>query len=423
MKRLSQLIVATMLALSLAGGAIAQEDGEKKKQQTIGERVYKRLEQAHAALGEKQYADVVTKLRQMEDMPLNDYERALVYQTYGFLYAEQGQYGQALQYFERCLALDALPDPAQQGMLFSLAGLYSAEGKYRKTIETMQRWLPNEPDPRPDAFIMLAAAHAELNEYPQAKPWVEKAIAKSDKPKENWYQLLVAIQFELKQYSEAAQTLRRMVGYWPDKLTYWEMLSGAYQQTGQDLQATSAMNLAYRKGLVGSQSKILNLVRMMLFIEDPFQAAQLLEKEMNAGVIEATQKNLELLLSAWTAAKEFDKAIAVIDRLAPMTGDGNYYLQKAQLYAERTAWAEVIPAAEQAIARGGLKKPGAPWLLKGMSEAELGQLSKAIDSLTQAKNIGDRIIRAQADGWIQYVGEQQKARVKIATSNDDAAAE
>ncbi len=415
---LFRYFAAAFIAASLlATPVVAQEEEKKeKKQQTITERAYKRLEQAHAALGEKNYEEVLTKLKQMEQLNLNDYERALMYQTYGFLYADQAQYGRAIEYFERCLSLESLPDTAQQGMLFSLAGLYSAEARYQKTIDTMLRWLPNEPDPSGDALIMLAAAYSQLQRYNEALPWVEKAIAKAPEPKESWYQLLVAIHFENKSYRSAAGALRKMAGYWPDKLSYWEMLSGAYQQLGDDVEAAAAMRLAYRKGLLSdSESKLLNLARMSMFVEDPYQGAVMIEKEMSAGRIERTQKNLELLLSAWTAAKEFEKAIGVIDQLAPMTGDGEYYLQKAQLYAERTDWAEVVPAAEQAIARGGLKKPGDPWILKGMAEAELGRFRDAIDSLTEAKKFGGNISR-QAEGWIQFVNDRMQIKGNASAS-------
>jgi len=402
-----RLLTAALTACLLLTNPVWAEDEEPKQQQTISERAYKRLEQAHAALGEKNYAEVRTKLQQMEQLKLNDYERALMYQTYGFLHADQSQYGQSIEYFERCLALRALPDTAQQGMLFSLAGLYSAEGQFNKTIETMMRWLPNEPDPSSDAFIMLAAAYAELQRYGDALPWVEKAIAKSDTPRESWYQLLIAIQFEMQSYKSAATTLRRMVAFWPDKLSYWEMLSGAYQQLGNDLEAAAAMKLAYRRGMIESESKLVNLARMMMFVEDPYQGAKMLETEMQRGRIPRTQKNLELLLSAWTASKEFEKAIGVIDEVAPMTGDGAYYLQKSQLYAERNAWDEVVRAAEQAIARGGLRKPGAPWILKGMAEAELGRFKDAIDSLTEAKKYDEKIKR-QAEGWLQFVNDRMQ---------------
>ena len=76
MKKLQILLIA--LAVAVAAPVWAQEEGEQKKQQTIGERAFKRLEQAHGALGEKRYADVENRLQQMEQMPLNDYEKALI---------------------------------------------------------------------------------------------------------------------------------------------------------------------------------------------------------------------------------------------------------------------------------------------------------------------------------------------------------
>ncbi|MBT8136337.1 MAG: hypothetical protein KJO54_04895 [Gammaproteobacteria bacterium] len=405
--------IALGAALMLIANPAPARDtaGNPGSQQTIGERAYKRLEQAHTALGEKKYSEALARLQQMEELDLNDYERALVYQTYGFLGVEQGQYGSAIEYFERCLSLEALPDTAQQGMLYSLAGLYSAEGRQQMTIDTLMRWLPNEPAPSPDAYIMLAAAHAELGQYPAALPWVEKAVAGARQPKESWFQLLVAVYFETRDYSGAATALRQMIALWPDKPGYWENLSGAYQQLGSDVEAVATMKLAWRRDLLKTESKLLNLARMMMYVEDPYQAGSLLDAEMQRGRVARNRQNLELLLRAWTGAKEFDNAISVIDQLAPMTGDGEYYLRKAQLYAERANWELVVPAAEQAIARGGLRKAGAPWILKGMAEAELGRFKDAIDSLTEAKKYGDNF-RRQAEGWLQFVNDRMQVAAR-----------
>ncbi len=106
--------------------------------------------------------------------------------------------------FEACLALDALPSAAQQGMLYSLASLYMAQEQFQKTIDTLKRWLVNEKDPKPDAFIMMASSYASMNDYRNALPWAKRAVDASPEPKENWYQLLVAIHFELQQYGDAA---------------------------------------------------------------------------------------------------------------------------------------------------------------------------------------------------------------------------
>ena len=210
-----------------------------------------------------------------------------------------------------------------------------------------------------------------------------------------------------------------MVSRWPDKVKYWDLLSGAYQEKGEDKNALAAMMLAYQKGLVTEEKKLLNLVRFNLFLDIPYDGGKLLEKELAAGRVEPTQKNLELLLQAWTTAKEFDRAIAVIDRIAPITDSGDYIMQKAQLYNEKAEWDSVVAAAAAAVDKGNLKRPGEAYLLRGLALAELGRYDDAIDVLKEAKNVARRLpkqkdrdrIRKQADAWIEYVSDRKKVRV------------
>lgn len=168
--------------------------------------------------------------------------------------------------------------------------------------------------------------------------------------------------------------------------------------------------LAYEKGLVTEERRLLNLVRMHLFLDLPYEAGKLLEKELQARRIEATQKNLELLLNSWTQAREFGKAIEVIDRIAPMTDSGDYYIEKAKMYSEKSDWENVVTAARQAIEKGNLKKPGGAYLLMGMAQAELQDYQGALDSLGQAKKFDDDT-RRQAEGWIDYVNDRKQIAV------------
>jgi tetratricopeptide (TPR) repeat protein len=202
-----------------------------------------------------------------------------------------------------------------------------------------------------------------------------------------------------------------MIAKWPEKLKYWEMLSGAYQEQQKDLDALAALMVAYRKGLLyevaGDQieKKILNIVRMNIFVEVPFVAGEILEKEMAAGRIKADEKNLGLLLNAWTQAREFDRAVATIDRLAPMKPDGELFLQKAQLLAEKSDWAGTIEAARQAIEKGNLKKPGGAYLLIGIAANEMKDWQQALDALKEARKY-DENTRRQASDWIKFVEDR-----------------
>jgi tetratricopeptide (TPR) repeat protein len=422
--KLASIGILGLSLLVLDTPASAQEETKcepgavdrKERASLIGERTFRRMSAISELIGNQEYNEALKALRALDKPSLNDYESAMVNQYLGYVYTGQGKYTESIPYFEKALQLDALPNAGHFGLMYSLAQLYAGEGQHQKTVDLMLQYLEFQCDPPPQAFIALASSYANLKQYDQALPWVQKAIEKAgDKAQESWYQLELAIYFDKGDYPSAARLLRSVLTRWPDKLKYWEMLSGAYQEQNKDLEALAALMVAYRKGLFEEVSptlsaeqrekKLLNIVRMNLFVEVPFNGGEILEREMEAGRIQRTEKNLELLLSAWTAAREFDKAVATIDRLAPMKPDGEMYLQKAQLLAEKSDWSGTIDAARQAISKGGLKSPGGAYLLIGIAANELQDFQQAIEALKEARKFDEKS-RRQASDWIKFVEDR-----------------
>ena len=414
-------IIAGLTLTACLGGwtviAVAQDPGvvphgikeRDPVQALMSERTFKRLASIHESLGARKYQEVVDKLKVLEKARLSNYEDALIVQTYGFVYAQQGDYPRGIQYFEQAIALDALPNAAQQGMLFSLASLLTGEQQFQKSIDTLIEWFAYELDPNALSYILMATNYVEMERYREALPYVRTAIAtNTSKPNQSWYQLEAAIHFELSDYAAAAATMRAMLTHWPDKLQFWETLAGAYQEQKKDWDALATLTLAYQKGLITDEKKLLNIARLNIFLEDPYTAGRLLEKEMQAGHVARTQKNLELLLTAWKGSREFEAAIAVIDQIAPMTRDGEYDLEKAQLYSERNMWEETISAALRAIDRGGLKRPGTAHVVLGQAYTEIQQYRKALDAFALAQRY-DNNSRKIARGWIDYVRDRMNA--------------
>lgn len=413
----------------IAGNAQAAEEAgkcegqqaieRKEKGSLIGERTYRRISAIHEQMGNEQYGEAAKGLNALSNANLNDYERAKVNETFGYVYAAQGKFSQAIPYFQKALDSDALTNASHFGLMYSLAQLYAGQDEHQRTIDLMLEYLKFQCEPPAQAYIALAASYSSLNQYDQALPYVQKAIAiAGDKAQESWYLLELAIYFEKKDYPAATRLLTGMVAKWPEKLKYWEMLSGSYQERRMDIDALATLMVAYEAGLLDDTSatmneqqrerKLLNIVRMNLFVEVPYVAGRTLEQEMASGRIQTTQKNLELLLSAWTSAREFDKAIATIDRLAPLKDDGELYMQKAQLLAEKSEWQGSIDAARQALEKGGLKTPGGAYLLIGISANEMRDFAQALDALKEARNYDDKT-RRQAGDWIKFVEERQQA--------------
>ena len=375
------------------------------------EPVYRRLSAIHELMGEGDNAEALQRsMAMLENTRMNPYERALVLQAVGFIHANENRIEKAIEFFEKSLAEDALPTQAQQGMLYSLASLYAAESKFRKAIETAREWFKYEAEPKADAYMLIGSSFAQLEEYKNAEPYVERAIEKSDKPKEPWYQLLLAIRFETKQLPKAIPLLREMIQIWPEQRRYWETLSGAHMQLNQDQDALSTMMVAYHKGLITEQEKILSLVRLNMFLDIPFTAGQILDEAMAAGTVERNKKHLELLEQAWTAAQEYDRALQVMTELGDLTGDPAYAINQAKVYNELTRWDDVIAAANRALEQGYDDK-GEAYLLIGTAYSELGRFQDSLAAFKRAEDAGDADQRRDARAWIGFVND----RIKIAS--------
>jgi len=402
-------------ATPAAGGS---GEGQREEHPVImSEAVYKRLSTIHELLGRQDIAEALERLASLERQRLSPYETALVMQAYGYAYIGQDRNDLAVEYFEKTLALDALPGLAQQGMLYSLAGLYASMQRHADALRVLSEWFEHQADPVPDAHVLMASCYYELGRFEEALVSVTEANETQRRlgvpPVESWYQLQLAILFELGKLKQAAVLLRQMIALWPDRPEYWKNISAMYSRLEMDEEALAFLNLAHASGRLTREDDLLFLVRLHLFLDQPFQGGVLLESELAAGRVGRDQNNLELLLQAWEAAREYPRAVAVLEQLANMEGTGRFVLDKAQLLARQAAWPEAAEAVRLAIDRGGLADPAEAWLLLGMALAEDQRYEEAGQALRKARNDGSEEQSRRALGWLEYIKERRELRAGL----------
>jgi tetratricopeptide (TPR) repeat protein len=415
--RLALLVLCA--AVGLAGHlqpAHAQESAAPRADTTrkepgvmMSERAFRRFEAITTAYEEARYADALAAAEAYLQAELNEYERAMGEQITGYILIALDRLDEAVPRFQRAIELDALPNSAHFGMMRSLAQLYATREQWRRSLDMMAEYLRYQPEPTAEDRILVAQNHVQLGQHREALPWVRGAIKDAGADaQENWYQLELAIHFELGDHRAALPVLKAMVARWPDRLRYWEYLAGAHQELGQDADALAALMAAYNGGLVEEEAKLLNLVRMNLYLDSPYQGGVILARALEAGQVEARAANLQLLLQAWTAAREFERAARVIDRLAPLTGDGELFLQQARLMMEQNEWQATLEAARKALELGNLSQPGNAWLLVGIALMELEQLQESRRAFQQAQEFGVDA-RRQAREWQRFVEDRIEA--------------
>ncbi|MCK5355134.1 MAG: tetratricopeptide repeat protein, partial [Methyloprofundus sp.] len=318
------------------------------------------------------------------------------------VYALENQYQKAAKSLEQALATQALSEEQNQEALLNLGQLYMATEQYQKAVNTLNPWLKQHPDTKnTQVRILLANAYAQLKQYRNALPYIEHVVKHSKKPKESWLQLNLAINYELENYPAAASVLRKLLAQYPDKKNYWQQLASVYQQTQQTSKALAIKHLAYKKGFISSEAELLQLFNLFLYTKQPYQAANLLNKELDRQGVKQTAANWELLANAWTRAREYKKAINALEKASSLHEKGELYLQLGRIHVEQELWQAAISAINKALKKGSLKQTGEAYILLGMSYYETQQLPPAAQAFKKAQQY--RKTKKSAGQWLSYI--------------------
>ena len=417
-------LIATLALALLAPLAAAQDDytelpawhplrpdrvAEEREEPSasMSESFYRRLSRAHELLEEDNLTEALDVLDRVRPDRIGEYEAAQLHQTYGFIYSQLEREEEAFAAFEKCLELDALPAYVQQGIVYSVAGYYAGQDRYQESNDTLLRWFRHEAEPIADAYILMGANFAQREMMREALPYVVRANQLAKEPSENWRNLQLAIHVELAEYAEAIDLLKSNIGIWPDNLRFYLVLSSLNMELQDDEGALAALAIPWHRGMLVKEVDIINLARLNLFLENPARAAMVLSEAMERGDVEENSENLRLLLNSWTMAREMERAVATIDKLAQVSEDGEYYHRKAMLLNETGEWEGVVESCRLALEKGGLARPDEVWVLLGVALVELRRFDEAIASFESGWKIGNDETRRNVRAWIAYVKDRR----------------
>lgn len=377
----------------------------------MSEQMYNRLERVHESIEEEDYATARDQLESARERADNAHEQAVIAQLSGYIYLNQEDYRSALEDFKAAVEYGGLPIPRQLTTITNVAQLHAQFEEYREAIEYVEQYLSlveeseDHEEAPPRVHLIGGQSHMQLGEFREALPYVRKAIDLADEPNESHYRALLAIHFELEEYAEGVEILKRMLGYWPNKMQYWFQLYSLNMQLERDMDALNSLSLAYRKGLFETEDHYLNLARMYLFQGAPFESGEVLEEGLEEGVVDRDEDNLRMLSRAWIQAKEYDRAVETLRDIAEVDESGEPYLRMAQLRQEQADWDGMYEAAMEAFERGGLEEPGEPLLLAGRAASENKDYDQALSAFNRAMEYED--VSEQASQWVRYIEEER----------------
>lgn len=422
--RIVRTAVASVVMLfafgALPGGVSFAQEQEEDQEERDSRRVAQQLDAATAkALLEvyelsqaEQYQTALAKLNEFVNARganLKAYDKSSTYELRAIVKVNLEDYAGALRDFQTALDANGFPVERNNQIRYSVAQLNFQLENYDAAIKGLEEWLRLAQAPDPNAYYLLAAAYYQKDNFRAALPNAERVVAIRPEPKKGDHDLLNIIYSELNENAKRANLLEKMINLWPAERGYWTQLSGLYSTTGRDQDAFSVLEVAYRAGLLSRENELLTLVQYYSFFDNPFRGARLMEREMEAGNIARSQKNLTLLSQLWSQAREHKRAIPVLRSAAQSAPNGELFYRLGQVLLADEQYAESEKALVSAINKGGMnaRQTGDAWMLLGTARfSQAGpdnraQRTKAREAFVNAQRYPESA--RQASSWVTYI--------------------
>jgi tetratricopeptide (TPR) repeat protein len=358
-----QLLLAVVLAL--AGNMAFAQAADCGKQRQVGtkaldEATWKQLNSVYEDVGDERYDDAYKDLQKMLSRAGRDvYLQSILYQALAQVEWSRENFDPALGYFEKAVELDSLPNQAHFSLMYQIAQLYFMKERYQDALDKLALWFCTV-DPEKvtyAAYVLKASIYASMNNYAETLKAIDIAISMGEKPKEQWYQLKLAAHYELEQYPQAADTL--------------EIIANS---------------------------------------DVPYKAAKVLEKGINDGIVESSEKYWTAVADSWYAAEELENALAAYEKAGEAASDGDIDLRRGYILVDLERWPDAKDALNDALAKGGLneRKMGEAYLLRGMAQFNLGNFDSASSDWGKASRYPKT--KAAAQQWINHLREERRRR-------------
>lgn len=372
-------LINLLLAMSLIIAAPAPA------QNGMSPKVFEEVSAINKMMTENRNEEAATRLNALlkTDM-LSEYEQAVAQQLLGYAHLGSNKTKPAISAFEAALALDALPEDVTLAVTTTLAQACLDNRDFACARRHIDAVLTQQANPAPDVLAVAAYIYFELREFSQAEELALKAIASSDKPQENTYQILLSVYREQKAYAKAESLLRDILSRYPDNPSYWQYLSYVLFEQDKNHEALASLMLAYRLGLLKADD-LERIVGLHANLGIPEQAARRLGEWMKSGALEPTNDRIFLEGRLWVLARETQTAKQVLARAAESSQNGQIDLLLGKLHYQNDEWKAAEQHLARALDKGSLDKETAEArYLLGISAYQNGNRDVATEALKAA---------------------------------------
>jgi len=412
------------VTVSLTQTAYAQEEGRQ-----FGAKAGEVVNEALQFMNGNQHSAALGKLQEaMSIGDLNAYERSTIQQMMGATQYELNNYSGAISSFENAISAGGLLPNEVDSLRVNIAQLLIANGQYARGAQMLENWNNRGGQLKDSHVEMLYQAWVQAENYGKALPWAEKWFRNASVKERKHFDLLNFLYNNLNMPGKQADIVKEMIVKWPGDKMLWDNWSSLLANGGREKEAFEVNKMLYLGGVLSSEQDLMKVVQYYSFYDMPFQAAKILEKEMNAGRISSSAEKLVQLSDLFRQAREYKRAIPVLEKAANQSGKAKLYADLGEALYNEGECGKAESAFKEAINRGF--DAGKSWMLIATCRYEDAQKEKrAVCSETtveQRKNSvknqkRERAIEAfnsvpgssrearNASKWVSFIKAETKA--------------
>ena len=258
-------------------------------------------------------------------------------------------YANAISYYRKAIEFNGLHNNIHYQAMLQLAQLLDADNRSAEALTTVEQFLAETHSDDSQALGLKTQILLTMNKPEVAIPFLEQQVAAKPGDK---------------------------------KLAM--NLAGVYQAAGQEAKALAVLEKLHKAGMFSEAADYDSAWRLYANSEDgDKQAMALIEEGLAKGILKPSAEVYAFQAQTWYAAGDTEKAIAAWNKGAPLSSNGQSYLNLAQVLVDKERYAEAKAAAHSGLDKG-VKKPGNAWQVIGQAEEGLGNKAGALAAYREA---------------------------------------
>lgn len=382
MQKLALIALAAVGSLSLT--ALGTLVPTTALAETFSKEVGLPLKDAKAAMDKRQWDSALANIKKAQAVPTKKpHEEYQINEMLAYVLIKQNDSTGAARVFEQNLNSGRTPPELANQRTKIIAQLYVPGRNWPKVIEYGNRWIKAYPSDS-EAYFQVAQAQKESRDCKNASKTMQNGIEAARKagksPEQNWLNLKLYCQHELKDQEGMAVTREQLLRYFPSKDNWKAVLSNVYNQPNNDDRATlNLFRLMLELDVLEKPSDYMEMAQMAIETGVPGEALTVMEKGFTNKVLENKDKDRHVRLrdQARTQAQSALASLPALEQQAKSATTGDTDVQLGRAYLSTGEYDKAVEAIQRGLKKGGVKGSDDAQMMLGRAYLKLKQKDQA----------------------------------------------